>query len=89
MSVRGLAAVLREAAGDNGPGGRQPTFLGGYLTEWDEVTHANKVALGGFTYDNLPVINPALLGLGPVLLAYSDEGPIVLGRIYRYQQEGV
>ncbi|WP_181778921.1 hypothetical protein [Pseudonocardia pini] len=86
-AVAQFAALMREEAGDNGPGGRQPLFLGGYLTAWDAVTHANTVAIGTVSFSNLPAIDPAGLSIGPVLLAHTDDGPVVLGRIYRYQQE--
>lgn len=69
-----------------GPTGGNSTlpWMGGVMTVWDAVTYANTVVVGGaVTYTDLPVINPAGLSTGQVLLAQTPAGPIVLGRIYQ------
>lgn len=59
-------------------------LMGATLTTWDGVTFANTVVIGGtVTYTNLPVINPATITTGRVLLANTPAGPIILGRIYQ------
>jgi chitosanase len=66
-------------------GGRSTTaFLGATLTAWDPATYANTVAIGSsVSYSNLPVLNPAGVQLGRVMLAYTDAGPVILGPIYQ------
>jgi hypothetical protein len=59
-------------------------LMGATLTTWDAVTFANTVVIGGtVTYTNLPVINPAAITTGRVLLANTPAGPIILGRIHQ------
>lgn len=67
----------------HGPGAAIPPLMGAVLTAWDGATYANTVVVGSVTYTNLPVLNPAGLAVGNVLLANTAGGPIVLGRIYQ------
>ncbi len=75
-----LARLLR---GDAAPAGRGTSLLaGGSCTAWDGVTYANTVQVGETGYTNLPVLNPAAMSTGLVLVAFSPTGPIILGRLY-------
>lgn len=66
------------------PAGRAvQLFMGATCTVWDGVTYTNTVVVGSVTYTNLPVINPAGMSTGRVLLARTTAGPIILGRIYQ------
>lgn len=57
-------------------------LMGATCTAWDAATFANTVVIGGtVTYTNLPVLNPAAMSVGRVLLANTPAGPIILGRI--------
>lgn len=58
------------------------SWVGGYLTAWDDVTRANTVAVGAVVYTGLFCVNPAGLAVGPVLLAITPAQPIIIGRLY-------
>jgi hypothetical protein len=65
------------------PNRGRPMVTGGYLTTWDGLTYANTVSAGGATWTNVAVLTPTALSIGPVLLLWTDAGPVVIGRIYR------
>lgn len=65
------------------PGTAAQTFMGAVCTAWDAVTYANTVQAGSVVFTNLPVIQPAGMATGLVLLATTPGGPIVLGPIYQ------
>jgi hypothetical protein len=64
------------------PDGRTLAIYGAYMTEWDPVTRWNVVSGGAQEFTDLPMINPTLLAVGPVLLLETPAAPIILGRIY-------
>jgi hypothetical protein len=64
-------------------GGAVQTFMGATCTAWDATTYANTVVVGSVTYTNLPVIAPAQMSTGRVLLVHTPAGPIVIGRLYQ------
>ena len=56
----------------------------GTMTAWNSTTYNNIVeVVPGYSFTNLPVINPAGLSTGPVLLLRTSGRPIILGRIYQ------
>lgn len=76
--------LSRLLLGDPGAGGRGASVLtGGICTAWDPVTYANTVWVDGATLTNLPVLDPAGMGTGVVLLGVVPSGPIILGRLHR------
>lgn len=54
---------------------------GATLTYWDPVTHANTVTVGPVVYQNLPVVSPIGLTLGPVLLMKTPGGYAIMGML--------
>jgi len=63
--------------------GVQP-LMGGFCTAWDAVTSHSTVVVGGVvTYTDLPILAPAVatMSTGLVLLALTDRGPIIYGRL--------
>lgn len=59
-------------------------WMSGFCTAWDPVTSYSTVVVGGVvTYTNLPIVAPAVATMttGLVLLALSDRGPIIHGRL--------
>ena len=80
MASYGQLAAQLLGSSDGDPLGVQAA----YLTAWDPVTYANTVQLGGAEFANLPVLNPASLAIGPVVVLLSPGAPIVLGRIFRF-----
>lgn len=65
------------------PGSGVSTFIGGTCTAWDGVTYANTVVASTTTFSNLPVLDPAAMSTGTVLLAVGPAGPIILGRLHQ------
>lgn len=60
----------------------KPVFEGATCTAWNATTFENTVKLGSTqTYTNCPVVNPAAMSVGDVLLANTLPKPIILGRI--------
>ena len=86
-AMHDLALMLKARDSNGGPGGARPLVQAAWLQTWDAVTFANTVSIGGLKpLVNIPVVNPAALVANvPVLLINTDGGPVVLGRIYRYQ----
>lgn len=66
------------------PTGAVAPLMGGWVTAWNATTYENTVNIGGAVIlQNLPVVNPAGVGVGVVLLANTAAGPIILGRIHQ------
>ncbi|GEL17699.1 hypothetical protein [Pseudonocardia asaccharolytica] len=66
------------------PDGAVAPLMGAWLTAWNPTTYENTVNIGGAVIlQNLPVVNPAGVAVGIVLLANTAAGPIILGRIYQ------
>jgi hypothetical protein len=69
-----------------GPGrdGTRPV-MGGVLLTLDLTVGPtygyNTVSVGSTIYTNVPLVGAAALATGPVLLAVTDAGPVVLGRL--------
>ena len=59
------------------------SVMGAVLTEWDNVTYANRVSDGAFVFTDCLVLNPSLLALGRVLLLFTPGGPVILGNTYQ------
>lgn len=79
-----MSRALARALLGGPPAGRGVgTLMGGVCTAWDGTTYANTVTVGESTWTNLPVVNPAAMSTGLVLLAFSAAGPIVLGRLFQ------
>lgn len=67
-----------------GPGGYGvSTVMGAVLTAWDNVTYANTVSDGAFTFTDCLVLNPSTLVTGRVLLLFTPGGPVILGNTYQ------
>lgn len=67
-----------------GPPAAQPAVVGAFMSAWDPATYDCTVQVGGaVTYYNLAALNPGLLSVGPVLLAQTAGGPIILGRLFQ------
>ena len=67
------------------PGSGVPPLLGGTLLTWNATTFENTVDVGTSSpAANLPVIGASSLVVGPVLLASTPAGLIVLGNLSRY-----
>ena len=66
------------------PATDRPAVAGAYMTAWNPATYDCEVRVGGaVTYYNLAALNPTLLSVGPVLLAYTSGGPVILGRLFQ------
>jgi len=64
------------------PQNDRPVFEGATCTAWNPTTFENTVKIGSTqTYTNLPVVNPAAMSVGDILLANTLPKPIILGRI--------
>jgi hypothetical protein len=75
-------ALLLLGSGPSGVG--MSRLQGAMLTAWDSVTYANTVTTGSAIYQDVIVLNPSLLILGRVLLAFTDDGiPVILGNSYQ------
>ena len=60
-------------------------LMSGTCTVWTGGAgplYPSTVIVGTATYTNLPVINPAAMGTGLVLLISTPAGPIILGKLY-------
>lgn len=57
--------------------------MGAVLTAWDDVTYANTVSDGAYTFTDCLVLNPSTLALGRVLLLFTPGGPVILGNSYQ------
>lgn len=79
-SPPGIRSVLLPAP--TGRGGVRE-MMGARLTAWNPQTFANTVIMGGQTYNDLPVINPTALDIGPVVLTRTPAGLAILGVINR------
>lgn len=74
-----LAALFLPTATGSGT----QRLVGGTCTVWAGIAPYNStVVVGTVTYTNLPVVNPAAMSTGLVLLITSPAGPIILGRLY-------
>lgn len=61
-----------------------PGWMQGTCTAWDPGTFNSVVVVGGVAvYTNAPIISAAVATMttGPVLVAFADGGPIILGRL--------
>ena len=61
-----------------------PGWMQGICTTWDPSTSQSVVNVGGVAiYTNAPILASALatMATGPVLIAFADGGPIILGRL--------
>lgn len=76
-------ALTRLLLGAGPPGAGTSLLMGGLCTAWDGVTFANTVSASTTSYTNLPVLNPAAMATGLVLLAFGPAGPIILGPLHR------
>lgn len=82
MATDELARLLL-SPGPLGAGTRP--IMGGVLLTLDLTVGPtygyNTVSVGSTIYTNVPLVGAAALATGPVLLAITDAGPIVLGRL--------
>lgn len=79
-----MSSALARALLGGPPSGRGVSAIqGGTCTAWDGVTYENVVVASSTTFTNLPVLDPAGMSTGLVLLAFSPAGPIILGRLYQ------
>lgn len=55
-----------------------------YCTTWDPATWANQIDYASATFTNLPVLNPSIMEIGPVLLGRAGGGSslVCLGPLY-------
>lgn len=61
-----------------------PGWMQGVCTTWDAGTARSVVNVGGVAvYTNAPILASAVatMATGPVLIAFADGGPIILGRL--------
>lgn len=61
-----------------------PGWMQGTCTTWDPTTSQSVVNVGGVAvYTNAPILAAAVATMttGPVLIAFADGGPIILGRL--------
>ena len=61
-----------------------PAWMQGVCTTWDPATANSVVNVNGVAiYTNAPILSSAVAGMGtgPVLIAFADGGPIILGRL--------
>jgi hypothetical protein len=61
-----------------------PAWQQATCTAWDPTTSQSVVNVGGVAvYTNAPILAAALATMttGPVLIAFADGGPIILGRL--------
>ena len=61
-----------------------PAWMQGTCTAWDPSTFNSVVVVGGVAvYTNAPIIKAAVATMttGPVLVAFADGGPIILGAL--------
>lgn len=58
-------------------------YEGGTCTEWNATSFENVVRAGNAVYYNLPVLNPAAMAIGNVLLLKTTAKPIILGLLVR------
>jgi hypothetical protein len=61
-----------------------PGWMQGVCTTWDPSTSQSVVNVNGVAiYTNAPILAAAVATMttGPVLLAFADGGPIILGRL--------
>lgn len=49
------------------------------LVAWNQTTGANTVAMRGTLWTNCPIAASGTLTTGPILVAVSPTGPIILG----------
>lgn len=56
---------------------------GGQCTEWDATTFENVVTNGAARYEDLAVLNPSAMSVGPVLLLKTAGNHVILGRLHR------
>jgi len=61
-----------------------PGWMQGTCTTWDPTTSQSVVNVGGVAvYTNAPILKAAVATMttGPVLIAFADGGPIILGAL--------
>jgi len=61
-----------------------PAWQQATCTTWDPTTNQSVVNVGGVAvYTNAPILASAVATMttGPVLIAFADGGPIILGRL--------
>jgi hypothetical protein len=61
-----------------------PGWMQGTCTAWDPTSSNSVVIVGGVAvYTNAPILKSALATMttGPVLVAFADGGPIILGAL--------
>lgn len=82
MATDELARLLL-GTGPLGAGARP--VMGGVLLTLDLTAGPtygyNTIAVGSTIYTNVPLVDAPSLATGPVLLAVTDAGPVVLGRL--------
>jgi hypothetical protein len=62
--------------------------MSAYMTEWNPTTRESVVTTGAQDFTNLPMINPTLLGIGPVTLLVGPGRPLILGRVFEANPPG-